>query len=145
MPCAHCQRHTIQPANVTHSIRGSKTLNRRGPATLQERGGFLSKSRFFLFVGLQLCNEQLQRGIRGNLKQGQIKVHSLKLHYILSEGEAYSTLITLLFPSFFVIFLICPCVFFLPHPLCSMLSLPVRSSLCSKGLRVGYSDGCYGV
>lgn len=101
VPGAYCQSNTIHPANVTHSIRGSKTLSRRRPTTApQERSGFLSKSSFFLFVSFQLCNEQLQRGITTNFKQGQIKVHSPKPHHILSKGKVYSTLITLLFPSF---------------------------------------------
>lgn len=151
VPGAYCQSNTIHPANVTHSIRGSKTLSRRRPTTApQERSGFLSKSSFFLFVSFQLCNEQLQRGITTNFKQGQIKVHSPKPHHILSKGKVYSTLITLLFPSFFKVFLICPCIFLFFHrPLLCYLSLfspsLCSSVICSKGLRVGYSDGCYGV
>lgn len=93
--------NTIPLANATHSIRGSKTLSRHRPETApQERGGLLSNTRFFLFVSFQLWNEQLQRGIRTNFKQGQIKVHSLKLPFG-RKGKVYSTLITLLFPPLF--------------------------------------------
>lgn len=81
---AHCKSNTIYAANV------SKTLSRHRPTTApQERSRRLSKSSFFLFVSFQLCNEQLQKGIRTNFKQGQIKVHSSKLHSILSKGSVF--------------------------------------------------------
>lgn len=125
---------TIRLANATHSIRGSKTLSRHRPETApQERGGLLSNARFFLFVSFQLWNEQLQWGIRTNFKQGQIKMHSLKLPSILSQGKVYSTLITLLFPPTLLISPIRPCGFFFPHLslLCSLcLFSPLSLLLC---------------
>lgn len=80
VPRVHCKKQQIHAANATHSIRGSKTLGRHSHTTApQERYRLLSNGRFSWFVSFQLWNEQLQRGIRTNFKQGQIKVHSPKL------------------------------------------------------------------
>lgn len=140
---AHSKSNTIYAANV------SKTLSRHRPTTApQERSRLLSKSSFFLFVSFQLCNEQLQKGIRTNFKQGQIKVHSSKLHSILSKGSVFHShnssfpiFLNISHMSLFFFSLSLPCSLSLslfPSSFCA-------SVICSKGLRVGYSVGCYGV
>lgn len=100
-----------------------------------------------LCVRFQLWNEQFQWGIRTNFKQGQItKSAASSLLFCcllsLSRKSALCVLaLSLLHPSYVLVFPLVPS----SAPLLSVPSSVCSSVIRSKGLRVGYSEACYGV